>query len=194
MQGCSLSHSCLTDLGPDDGGTVVVAGSHKVDLPAQQLIEVAYADRSLIHQVAAPAGSTLLFAETLIYATGQIRSNNERVILITGYGSTLFPYWDNGILSEEFENTIPEHRRTLFKGKVHWTRNPRYRALDEPVDGREFSLGRWNDRMRLPGAGGRAGSYDAEDFVRIALKKSDWELRMAKKRRKKSTLGIRRPR
>jgi ectoine hydroxylase-related dioxygenase (phytanoyl-CoA dioxygenase family) len=138
----------LTDLGPDDGGTVVVAGSHKVDIPSQQLIEAAYADRSLIHQVVAPAGSTLLFAETLIHATGQIRSNNERVILITGYGSTMFPYWDNGTLSEEFENTIPEHLRTLFKGKVHWTRNPRYRTLEEPVDDREFSLGNWDDRNR----------------------------------------------
>jgi ectoine hydroxylase-related dioxygenase (phytanoyl-CoA dioxygenase family) len=138
----------LTDLGPDDGGTVVVAGSHKVEIPSQQLIEAAYADRSLIHQVFAPAGSTLLFAETLIHATGQIRSNNERAILITGYGPTLFPYWDDGTLSEEFTNQIPEHLRTLFKGKVHWTRNPRYRTLDESVADREFRLGSWDDRIR----------------------------------------------
>ncbi|MDP6361248.1 MAG: phytanoyl-CoA dioxygenase family protein [Planctomycetota bacterium] len=139
----------LTDLGPDDGGPVVVAGSHKVDVPSDQLIEAAYSNRSLIHQVVAPAGSTLLFAETLIHATGQIRSDTERVILIAGYGTTLYPYWDNGILSEEFENQIPDHMRTLFKGKVHWTRNPRYRTLDQAEDDRDFNLGKWDDRRRV---------------------------------------------
>ncbi|NKB70480.1 MAG: hypothetical protein GKR89_25705 [Candidatus Latescibacteria bacterium] len=59
----------LTDLGPDDGGTVVIAGSHKMDVPTEDIIAAAYADRSLIHQVEAPAGSTLLFSETLIHAT-----------------------------------------------------------------------------------------------------------------------------
>jgi len=38
----------LTDLRPDDGGTVVVAGSHKIPLTPQQMAEIAYADRSLI--------------------------------------------------------------------------------------------------------------------------------------------------
>ena len=65
----------LTDLGPDDGGTVVIAGSHKVDVPEHGLLEAAYADPSLIHQVIAPAGSTLLFAESLIHATGRVRSD-----------------------------------------------------------------------------------------------------------------------
>src|SRR5690606_30539710 len=45
----------LTDLGPDDGGTVVVAGSHKC-LDYAGAIQAAYEDRSLIHQVIAPAG------------------------------------------------------------------------------------------------------------------------------------------
>ena len=68
------------------------------------------------------------------------------MILIAGYGTTLFPYWDHGILTEDFTKQIPDQLRTLFKGKVHWTRNPRYRTLDEAVDEREFTLGVWNDR------------------------------------------------
>lgn len=136
----------LTDLGPDDGGTVVVAGSHKVDLPAEELVQVAYEDRSLIHQVVAPAGSTLLFAETLIHATGQVRSDRERMILITGYGPTLFPYWDNGQLSADFSARIPPQLRPLFEGREHWTRGPRYRRLSDPVDTREFALGTWDGR------------------------------------------------
>jgi len=136
----------LTDLGPEDGGTVVVAGSHKIDAPADVIIAAAYEDRSLIHQVIAPAGSTLLFSETLIHATGQIRSDNERVIIITGYGSTLFPYWDRGDLSEAFKKEIPDQLKPLFHGKAHWTRGPRYRELGESVDGRPFALGDWAER------------------------------------------------
>jgi ectoine hydroxylase-related dioxygenase (phytanoyl-CoA dioxygenase family) len=140
----------LTDLGSEDGGTVVVAGSHRIDLPAEELVQVAYEDRSLIHQVVAPAGSTLLFAETLIHATGQVRSDRERVILITGYGPTLFPYWDDGALSPEFSGRIPAQLRPLFQGREHWTRGPRYRRLTDPVDGRAFSLGEWDQRPLPP--------------------------------------------
>jgi ectoine hydroxylase-related dioxygenase (phytanoyl-CoA dioxygenase family) len=136
----------LTDLGPDDGGTVVVAGSHKIDAPTEAIVAAAYEDRQLIHQVVAPAGSTLLFSETLIHATGQIRSDRERVIIITGYGSTLFPYWDNGILSADFKEQIPAQLQALFHGRETWTRGPRYRALGDPVDERSFRLDQWADR------------------------------------------------
>ena len=51
----------LTELGPEDGGTVVIAGSHRMPLPPADLIALAEADPSLVHQIVAPAGSTLLF-------------------------------------------------------------------------------------------------------------------------------------
>ena len=136
----------LTDLEPDDGGTVVIAGSHKVDVPTEDLIELAYRDRTLIHQVVAPAGSTLLFSETLIHATGQIRSDRERVIIITGYGAPMFPYWDEGELSDGFKRQIPDQLTTLFHGKAHWGRGPRYRTLAESADARPFPLGAWDRR------------------------------------------------
>ncbi|MFM1851229.1 MAG: hypothetical protein RIS54_913 [Verrucomicrobiota bacterium] len=130
----------LTELGPDDGGTVVVAGSHKLDLPVEEMVARAYEDRSLIHQVVAPAGSTLLFAETLIHATGQLRSDRERAIIITGYGSTMMPYWGGAPLTPTFAAAVPEHLRNLYFGKAHWTRGPRYRLLADPVDARTFTL------------------------------------------------------
>ena len=136
----------LTDLGPEDGGTTVIAGSHKVDVPRKDLIELAYDDPSLIHQVIAPAGSTLLFSETLIHATGNIKSDRERVIIITGYGSTMFPYWDRGEMSDAFQKQIPEQLHALFHGKAHWGRGPRYRTLAEPIDDRSCALGHWADR------------------------------------------------
>tara|TARA_R110002094_G_scaffold125528_1_gene119708 strand:- start:32 stop:925 length:894 start_codon:yes stop_codon:yes gene_type:complete len=130
----------LTDLGPDDGGTVVVAGSHKIDVPLKEMIDAAYADPKLIHQVIAPAGSTLLFAETLIHATGQLRSDNERVIIICGYGTSMYPHWGEDKLLPALEGKIPEHLKILFHGKAHWTRGPKYRTLAEPVDPRQFTL------------------------------------------------------
>ena len=130
----------LTDLGPDDGGTVVIAGSHKLDAPEAHAIACASEDCSLIHQVIAPAGSTLLFAETLVHATGQIRSDRERAIIVCGYGTTMFPYWDGGDMTPEFAAQIPPHLKTLFFGKAHWTRGPHYRNLTDPVDARTFAL------------------------------------------------------
>lgn len=137
----------LTQLGPDDGGTVVIAGSHKMDLPPEQLIECAYQDRSLIHQVIAPAGSTLLFVEPLIHATGQLTSERERVIIITGYGPAQLPYWGDGELTEEFKAQIPPNQHLLFHGRQNWDRRVRERDdLMTPADPRRFELGVWNER------------------------------------------------
>ena len=136
----------LTDLGPDDDGTAVIAGSHKIDAPANELIALAEEDRSLVHQVVAPAGSTLLFCETLAHATGPIRCDRERIIIITGYGSTMFPYWDHGELSPGFRERIPEQLKVLFEGKQVWTRGARYRDLATPADERGFAMGEWDDR------------------------------------------------
>jgi len=130
----------LTDVGPDDGGTVVVAGSHKLDVGQEEIFACAYADRSLIHQVEAPAGSTLLFSETLIHATGQIRSDHERAIIIGGYGASMFPYWDGGTMSTAFRDTIPPRYQNLLLGRTHWERGPRYRILGESADARNFTL------------------------------------------------------
>ena len=74
----------LTELGPDDGGTCVIAGTHKVTCREEGIAEAARQDPSMIHQVVAPAGSTLLFCQTLLHATGDIRSDRERSIIITG--------------------------------------------------------------------------------------------------------------
>lgn len=137
----------LTELNPDDGGTVVIAGSHKMDLPPAQLIECAYEDRSMIHQVVAPAGSTLLFVEPLIHATGRITSDRERIIIITGYGPAQFPYWGDGILTDDFKAQVPANLQLMFFGRQNWNRRARERAsLADPVDQRTFELGQWNQR------------------------------------------------
>ncbi|HCL28480.1 MAG TPA: hypothetical protein DIC52_08605 [Candidatus Latescibacteria bacterium] len=137
----------LTELGPNDGGTVVIAGTHKMDLPPEQLIECAYQDRSLIHQVIAPAGSTLLFVEPLIHATGLLTSERERVIIITGYGPAQLPYWGDGELTAEFKAQIPASQHLLWHGRQNWNRRVKERTeLMADADPRPFELGIWNQR------------------------------------------------
>ena len=123
----------LTELGPDDGGTVVIAGSHKIQCNADEIIACAYEDPSLIHQVVAPAGSTLLFGEALIHATGKIRSDRERVIAIGGYTPPMFQAWNGQEPSAEFTENTPEVFKDLISGRTAWSWEKRFRSLDMAV-------------------------------------------------------------
>ena len=133
----------LTDLGPDDGGTVVIPGSHKVDVPEQEIVAAAYADRSLIHQFIAPAGSCLLFTEALLHATGFLTGDRERVILICGYGTTYFPWQfmeshrTDFRMEPAFLERVPEHLRYLYVSKGYIQRQSWYRTLGDPVGERK---------------------------------------------------------
>lgn len=51
-----------------DGGTLCIAGSHKIDpvVDPQDIIKAAYEDPTLLHHVVAPAGSTMVFFEVII--------------------------------------------------------------------------------------------------------------------------------
>lgn len=131
-------------------------------------------DPSLVHKVVAPAGSTLLcvnsrvcaprtaysrccchrFGETLMHATGHISSNRERTIVTTGFGPTMFPYWDDQVidlaqdrwhLSARFRSAIPDQYRTLFLGRRSWVKKPKYRTtlMQEAETGDEFGLDAW---------------------------------------------------
>ena len=138
----------LTELGPDDGGTVVIAGSHKL-ADVSVSIAAAAEDPKFIHKVVASKGSTLLFAESLVHGTGQVRSSNERAIIITGYGPRMYPRWDGGTqfgdnsYPERFAKRVPTALHTLFFGKAHWDRAPRYRQLSDPVDPADYPPVEW---------------------------------------------------
>ena len=121
----------LTELGPDDGGTVVVVGSHKIECPQEEMVACAYQDPSLIHQVVAPAGSTLLFGEALIHATGRIRSDRERVIVIGGYTPPMFQAWNGQEPTAEFVERTPEPLKAFVSGSDKWHWQRRCRSLGE---------------------------------------------------------------
>jgi hypothetical protein len=87
--------------------------------------------------VVAPAGSTLLFGEALIHATGLIRSDRERVILIGGYTPTMFQAWNGQEPSPAFIERIPEHLKPLITGSDRWQWQRRSRPLDMQVETEE---------------------------------------------------------
>ncbi len=119
----------LTDLGPDDGGTTVVAGTHKVptDVPQEAIVAAAMKDPSMIHKVEASAGSTLLFYESLVHAAGIIKSDKDRLLILAGYMPTMFQAWNGYDHDPDFVQTVSDEHRALLTGeqKFHWPRNPR---------------------------------------------------------------------
>lgn len=126
----------LTDLGPDDGGTTVIAGTHKVptDIPQEAIVSAAMEDPSMIHQVEAPAGSTLLFYESLVHAAGIIKSDKDRLLILGGYMPTMFQPWMGYDPDPDFAATLSDEHRALLTGeqKFNWPR--KHRDLAAPAE------------------------------------------------------------
>ncbi len=110
----------LTDVGPGDGGTALIPGSHKMTWPQREMIQAASEDERLIRQIEAPAGSVLLFAESLIHSTTEILTERERVILVAGYTPPMFREWMGNEISPEFVESLPENLRPLISGSDCW--------------------------------------------------------------------------
>jgi ectoine hydroxylase-related dioxygenase (phytanoyl-CoA dioxygenase family) len=106
----------LTDLEPGDGGTTVIPGTHKIsdEVDRNAIVQAAYGDPRLIHEVSAPAGSTLLFFESLMHSAGIIRTEKDRLLVIAGYTPTMFQAWHRYEPDRAFAETLsPEHRALL---------------------------------------------------------------------------------
>jgi hypothetical protein len=121
----------LDDLGPDDGGTAVIAGSHKVPPLAEEAAKAAaLSDPSLIRTVVAPAGSTLFFFEALLHASGINRSGKPRPLVLGGYTPSLFQPQSGYEPEPGFLETLGERERELLSGSRGWGGREFYRRLD----------------------------------------------------------------
>jgi hypothetical protein len=127
----------LTELGPDDGGTTVIAGTHKVpeEVGRDAIVEAAMADPRLIHHVEAPAGSTLLFFESLMHSSGIIRSDRDRALIIGGYTPTMFQTWNGYDPDPDFVASLDDEHRTLLTGESKYGWQRRARDLATPAAG-----------------------------------------------------------
>ena len=120
----------LTDLGPDDGGTALIAGSHKLSCNENEIVAAAYENPELIHHVEAPVGSTMIMYETTIHSTSPIRSDNERVMILGSYAHPKQQV-QGGSWSEEVIAKAPEDSRELLTGRPFWTWPERHRKLGD---------------------------------------------------------------
>jgi ectoine hydroxylase-related dioxygenase (phytanoyl-CoA dioxygenase family) len=118
----------LTDLGPDDGGTSVIACSHLNGEIPQELLHKAAAERpDMVHQVIAPAGSTLVFFESLTHSGGICRSRKERLLILGGYAPDFFQPWFDYEPDPNFVASLPEDQRPFYTGtnKYRWVQKNR---------------------------------------------------------------------
>jgi hypothetical protein len=117
----------LTDLSCSaDGGTMVIPGSHKLDptVDPQAVIDAALADpERLVHQVVAPAGSTLCFHESLLHCSGRITSGRDRVLVISGWSPSHYQAYHRGFEpdAELIAKLGPESAEAeLLSGSRRW--------------------------------------------------------------------------
>jgi hypothetical protein len=100
-------------------------------VPQDGIIAAAMEDPSMIHQVVAPAGSTLLFYESLIHAAGIISSDKDRLLILGGYMPTMFQAWMGYDPDPDFAATLSDEHRALLTGesKFNWPRKRRDLAV-----------------------------------------------------------------
>ncbi|RAP76978.1 phytanoyl-CoA dioxygenase family protein [Paenibacillus montanisoli] len=104
----------LTDIGPDDGGTSVIPGTHRAATDREFISQL---EPWMVHQVQGKAGSVLLFTESLIHSVTPIRSDNIRYIMITGYVPPFMREYDPpSNPSEAFLAHLNESERTFLTG------------------------------------------------------------------------------
>ena len=109
----------LTDVGPEDGPTMIVPGSHKSHFPHPEAGDYARGDRMDTLPGAVPAllkaGDALLFVDGLMHGgSSRLREDGERRVTIYRYG----PVWGASRMGYEYsqallDRVIPTQRRIL---------------------------------------------------------------------------------
>ena len=121
----------LTDIGPGDGATMVVPGSHKSNFPHPQAVDSHTGERApglddIVEavEVHMKAGDALLFVDALCHGSATRTNPGERRIVVYRYG----PSWGNFRYGyqpspELLERLTPEQRQ-IVQPQVHLPREP----------------------------------------------------------------------
>ena len=119
----------LTDVGPQDGGTGIFAGSHRFDLSFDDLRQYItdHPQSPFFHQVVAKRGSTLLFADgPLMHRTIPIQSEAERLIMLSRLVHSDYEFGRTEALGHI--DHVPADLMPLFHGRAF---TPKYRPRGE---------------------------------------------------------------
>jgi hypothetical protein len=81
----------VTDIGPDDGGTLVLEGSHKLEGAG-----ISDLRQCPVAQIEAPRGSVVYFPETLMHTAVPILSETRRYVMFYAYVPPWFEVWHGG--------------------------------------------------------------------------------------------------
>ncbi len=107
----------LTDVGPDDGPTRVVPGSHKqrvrFPIPEDPAVDLPGAVELHVR-----AGSALVFSEALLHAGSPNRSGRVRRLAIYNYGPSFVSHWEGYEPSPELVDRTNGTLRQLLGGGV----------------------------------------------------------------------------
>ncbi|MBK34727.1 MAG: hypothetical protein CME26_04245 [Gemmatimonadetes bacterium] len=82
----------LTDVNPGDGGFACIPGSHKANYVAPRDIARLEKDIGLVRQVAAPAGSAVIFTEALTHGTMPWTASHQRRSILYKYSPGILTY------------------------------------------------------------------------------------------------------
>ncbi len=107
----------LNEVGPGDGVTMFLSGSHKAAFPRPD--EVSDRDSALWESYTCPAGSVVIFTEGLCHTgTKWTNPDRDRLSLFTCY-DTVNSKWGKGCPPAEVIAAMPPKRQTLFRGVWH---------------------------------------------------------------------------
>lgn len=104
----------INEVGPGDGGTLLLSGSHKAAFPKPESIQ----DRNspLWETYTCPPGSALIFTESLCHSgTRWNNTERDRLSMFTCY-DTVNSKWGKGTVAPEVVASWPPQRRTLLRG------------------------------------------------------------------------------
>ena len=110
----------LTDIGPGDGGTIVVPGSHKANFVHPEVRGTENGDVSRIDNLAGSvevhlnAGDALLFVDAIAHGSSSRTNPGERRVVIYRYG----PRWGATYRGFQYSDELlarlsPERRKIL---------------------------------------------------------------------------------
>ncbi|MDE3259426.1 MAG: phytanoyl-CoA dioxygenase family protein [Gemmatimonadota bacterium] len=111
----------LNEVGPGDGGTMFLTGSHKAAFPRPD--EISGRESPLWETYTCPPGSAVIFTEALCHTgTRWTNETRDRLSLFTCY-NTVNAKWGKGCPAPEVIDSLPPKRQTLFRGVWHGMRD-----------------------------------------------------------------------
>lgn len=109
----------VTDIGPDDGGTMVLEGSHKLEGAG-----ISELRQCPVTQLEAPRGSVIYFPETLMHTAVPILSETKRYVMFYAFVPPWFEVWHGGEVPKEIVESYDDMTlRRLIGGDERWGYN-----------------------------------------------------------------------